>query len=193
MNNAPIKIIVEVSARHAHLSKQDFEGLFGREKRLTQMKPLFQDGQFASWEWVTIKTAKAQIPHVRVLGPLREKTQIEISMTDAYTLGIEALVRQSGDLEGTPGLSLLSHDKEIETKGGVILTQRHIHASSLDAKKYNLKNGQIVSVKIGGGRSLTFNNVAVRVKEDYVWRFHIDTDEANASGLKSGDETEVII
>jgi len=193
MSKTPIKIIVEVSARHAHLSAQDFEQLFGKNKNLTPMKPLYQDGQYASWEWVTLKTAKAEIPHVRVLGPLRDKTQIEISLTDAYNLGIEPLVRKSGDLDGTPGLTLISHLGEIKTRGGVILSNRHIHASLEDAKKYGLKDAQIVSVQTVGPRGLIFNNVTVRVKSDYVWRFHIDTDEANASGVKSGDETEVII
>lgn len=188
-----IKIIVEVSTRHVHLSKDDFEKLFGKDKKLTPMKPLFQDGQFAAWEWVTLETAKAKIPHARVLGPLRERTQIEISMTDAYTLGIEALVRQSGDLEDTPGLTLVSDQAEVQTRGGVILTHRHIHARYTDASKYGLKDGQVVSVKVAGQRGLIFNNVVVRVRSDYVWRFHVDTDEGNAAGVKNGDEAEVII
>lgn len=193
MSKRPIKIIVEVSTRHVHLSKDDFEKLFGKDKQLTPMKPLFQDGQFAAWEWVTLKTIKAAIPHVRALGPLRKNTQIEISMTDAYTLGIEALVRQSGDLEGTPGLNLVSDKAEVQTRGGVILTHRHIHARDTDASKYGLKDGQVVSVKIGGQRGIIFNNVVVRVRSDYVWRFHIDTDEGNAAGVKNGDEAEVIV
>jgi len=193
MSKQPIKIIAEVSARHLHLSKDDFEKLFGKDKKLTPMKPLFQDGQFAAWEWVTLRTAKAEIPHVRVLGPTREKTQIEISLTDAYTLGIEPLVRESGNLEGTPGLTLISEKGEVKTRGGVILTLRHIHASDKDAEKYGLKNGQIVSVKTLGQRALVFNNVVVRIKQDYVWRFHVDTDEANAADIKNGDECEVIV
>jgi len=193
MVKKPIKIIIEVSVRHIHLSNDDFKKLFGSDKELTPMKPLFQDGQFASWEWVTLKTVKAEIPHVRVLGPTREKTQIEISMTDAYTLGIEPLIRQSGHLEGTPGLTLVSDKGEVKTRGGVILTQRHVHASGEDAKKYGLKEGQIVSVKFEGSRGLIFNNAITRVKDDYVWRFHIDTDEANAAGIQQGDEGEVII
>ena len=184
---------MEVSARHLHLSKNDFEKLFGKKRKLTPMKPLFQDGQFASWEWVTLKTAKAQIPHVRVLGPLRKKTQIEISLTDAYNLGVDPLVRQSGDLAGTPGLILVSDLAEVKTRGGVILSQRHIHASTKEAKKYNLKDGQLVSVKTFGPRAMVFNNIIVRVRADYVWRFHLDTDEANAAGLKNGDEGELII
>ncbi len=193
MSKQPIKVIIEVSARHLHLSKDDFEKLFGKEKKLTPMKPLFQDGQFASWERVTLKTAKAEIPHVRILGPLRERTQIEISLTDAYNLGIEPLVCRSGDLDGTPGLTLVSDQGEVKTRGGVILSQRHLHASDEDAKKYNLRDGQFVSVKTFGPRALVFNNVIVRIRSDYVWRFHIDTDEANAAGIKSGDEGEIII
>jgi len=193
MTKQPIKIIVEVSARHLHISKADFAKLFGKGKKLTLMKPLVQNGHFSSWEWLTLKTAKAQIPHVRILGPLREKTQIEISLTDAYNLGIEPLVRPSGNLDGTPGITLLSDKAKIKTRGGVILSQRHIHTSSKDAKKYNLKDGQIVSVKTFGQRSLIFNNVIVRIKPDYIWRFHIDTDEANAAGIKSGDEGELIL
>jgi len=193
MPKPPIKVIIEVSARHLHLSKDDFEKLFGKEKKLTPMKSLFQDGQFASWEWVTLKTAKAEIPHVRILGPLRERTQIEISLTDAYNLGIEPLVRQSGDLDGTPGLTLVSDQGEVKTRGGVILSQRHIHASIKEAKKYHLKDGQIVAVKTFGPRALVFNNIIVRIRSDYVWRFHIDTDEANAAGVRNGDEGELII
>ena len=192
MSKQPIKIIVEVSARHLHLSKDDYEKLFGQGKKLTPMKPPFQDGQYASWEWLTLKTAKGQIPHVRILGPLREKTQIEVSLTDAFYLGMEPLVRQSGDLDGTPGLTLVSDQGEVETKEGVILSHRHIHASTKDAQKYGLKDGQIVAVKTFGPRALIFNNVVVRIESDYVWRFHIDTDEANAAGVKNGDEGELI-
>jgi propanediol utilization protein len=193
MPSTPIKIITEVSARHVHLSQSDFEQLFGKNKQLTPMKPLYQDGQFASWEWVTLQTAKASIEHVRVLGPLRDRTQIEVSLTDAFALGIEPLVRESGELDGTPGLTLVSRQGQVKTRGGVILSFRHIHASTADAKKYGLHDGQIVSVRSDGPRSLIFNNVIVRVKSDYVWRLHLDTDEANAAGLKNGSEAEVII
>jgi len=193
MKKEPIPIIIEVSARHAHLSKDDFEQLFGKGKKLTPMKKLLQDGQFASWEWVSIKTAKGEIEHVRVVGPFREQTQVEISLTDAYRLGIEPLIRPSGQLDRTPGLTLISEKAKINTGGGTILSQRHIHASTKEAKQYGLKDGQVVSVKAGKEREIIFNNVTVKVRDRYKWRFHIDTDEANAASIENGDRGGVII
>ncbi len=180
----PIKVIIEVSARHAHLSVVDFEALFGKGARPTMFRQLSQPHSFAAQETITIKTVKNELKHVRVLGPCTERTQIEISKTDAYYLGIPALVRESGDLDGTPGLTLIGPKGEVKIRSGVILAHRHIHASPADAKKYGLKHGQMVSVKFAhGSRALTFHNVLVRVHKNFVWRMQVDTDEANAAGI----------
>ncbi len=183
-NQEPIKVIIEISARHAHLSVADFEALFGKGARPTMFRQLSQPHSFAAQETITIKTAKNELRHVRILGPCKKRTQVEISKTDAYYLGIPALVRESGDLDGTPGLTLIGPKGEIKIRSGVILAHRHIHASPADAKKYGVKYGQLVSVKFAqGNRALTFHNVLVRVDKKFTWRMQIDTDEANAAGV----------
>ena len=189
----PIKIITEVSARHVHLCKKDLEKLFGKGYNLTPIRDLSQPGDFAAQETLTIKTAKSRIDNVRIIGPLRKKTQVEIAVTDAYTLGIVPPIRVSGDLKGSTGATLIGPKGKVDLKEGVIIAKRHIHASPKDARKYNLKNGQTVSVKIKEGkRRLIFNDVIVRVSPRYLWRFQIDTDEANAAGVVRMTEGEVI-
>lgn len=190
----PIKIIIEVSARHAHLSKDDFEALFGKGKKPTLFRQLSQPHTFAANEIVDVQTSKNILRHVRVLGPFKERTQLEISKTDAYYLGIPALVRESGDLEGTPGLTLSGPAGKVKIRSGVILAHRHIHTSPEEAKKYGLKHGQMVSVRCSGPRAVIFRNVLVRVDKIFSWRMQIDTDEANAAGIDDeNDMGEVII
>ena len=171
------KVLVEISARHVHLSKEDLETLFGKGYELTVKKELSQPGQFASNERVRVVGAKSEFPAVSILGPCRKETQVELSLTDARSIGVTAPVRESGDLVGPAG--------EIEITKGVIAAKRHIHATTADAEKMGLTNGQIVSVTIptSNERNLTFGDVVVRVSDSYALAMHIDTDEANAAGM----------
>jgi putative phosphotransacetylase len=188
------KIIIEVSARHVHLAQADLETLFGKGYQLTFLRKLSQRGEFAANEVIDLKTAKNILRHVRVLGPDRDYTQIEISKTDAFYLGLAPLVKDSGDLEGTPGLTIIGPKGEVQAEHGVILSHRHIHCSPSEAQKYGLKIGQLVKVNVLGKRSLVFDQVLVKVKEGYSWHMHIDTDEANAAGIDdSNNMGEVII
>ena len=188
-----IKVIIEISARHVHLSGEQIKKLFGQGYELTVLKKLSQDGEFASNEVVGIKTAKNILKNVRILGPTRDYTQVEISKTDAFYLGLDPLVRASGDLGDTPGLTIVGPKGEIDIPEGVILSYRHIHSSPSQAKKYGLKNRQIVKVKIAGRRGLVFDNVMVKVKEGFDWRMHVDTDEANAAGVDNSNNLGIVI
>ncbi|WP_342324614.1 phosphate propanoyltransferase [Kosakonia sp. BYX6] len=171
-----------ISNRHIHLSQQDYDRLFP-EMPVTEKKALLQPGQFAAEQTVTLAGPKGQIKNVRLLGPLRGRSQVEISRTDARTLGIPAPLRMSGNLSGTPGVKLISPWAEIELESGVIVAQRHIHMSPLDALVLRVSHGDAVSVAIeGSGRRTLFDDVAVRVSPDMRLEMHIDTDEANASG-----------
>ena len=179
------KVLVETSARHVHLSEKEFKLLFGEDAKLTVKKELSQPGQFVSFEKVNLVGPKKSINNVSILGPLRKEAQVEVSLTDARTLGIDAPVRESGDIAGTPGLTLVNAadpTKELVLDKGVIVAKRHIHATPEDAKECGLTNGEIVSVKVETeGRSLIFGDVVVRVREDFAWAMHIDTDESNAA------------
>lgn len=179
------KVLVEISARHVHLSKEDLETLFGKEYELTVKKELSQPGQFASNERVRVIGSKSEFPAVSILGPCRKETQVELSLTDARSIGVNAPVRESGDLEGTGSCKLVGPAGEIEITKGVIAAKRHIHATTADAEKMGLTNGEIVSVAIptSNGRNLTFGDVVVRVSDSYALAMHIDTDEANAAGM----------
>ncbi len=189
-----INVIIEVSARHVHLFQEQIEKLFGRGYKLTVFKQLSQRGEFASNEVVDLKTAKNTLKHVRVLGPARNYTQVELSKTDAFYLGMDALVKVSGDLDGTPGLTIAGSKGKIDIPQGVIFSYRHIHCSPIQARKYGLKHGQLVKVKIVGQRGLVFNNVMIKVKKGFNWRMHIDTDEANAAGIDDSNNIgEVLI
>lgn len=182
-----MKFLVETSARHVHLTEADVEVLFGKGATLTHKKDLSQPGQFACEERVTVKGPKNEIKNVIVLGPCRNATQIEVSMSDARTLGVPGVVRESGDVAGTPGITLVGPAGELEVKEGVIVAKRHIHATPADAEKLGVKNGDIVWVKIDtNGRSLVFGDVVCRVSDKYALAMHIDTDESNA-GLCSGE------
>ncbi|MFH0923913.1 MAG: phosphate propanoyltransferase [Candidatus Falkowbacteria bacterium] len=177
------KIIIETSARHVHISKADFEAVFGKGAELTMLRRLSQPHSYAANEVVDLKTSKDELRNVRILGPLKDRTQVEISKTDSYYLGIPALARESGNLDGTPGITIVGPKGEVKIRSGVILAHRHIHASPADAKKYKVKRGQLVSVKFQGPRGVKFYNVLVRVDKKFSWRMQIDTDEANAAGI----------
>ena len=188
-----IKIPIEVSARHVHLSRKDLDKLFGKGYQLTKIKNLSQPEQFAAKETITIKGKRGEIKNVRILGPVRQKTQVEISKTDAINLKIEAPVRLSGNLKLSGGCILIGPKGKIKLKEGVIIAWRHLHIEPKLAKKYNLKNGQFVSIKVKNTkRSLTFHNVIVRVSPKFRLAFQIDTDEANAAGIDKFGEGELI-
>ena len=185
------KILVETSARHVHVTQEDLEILFGKGYQLTHKKDLSQPGQFASNERVTVVGAKKEIPNVSILGPVRSATQVELSLTDARSAGIQALVRESGDIAGTSGCKLVGPCGEVEIKEGVIAAKRHIHMTPADAKEFGVEDKQVVSVKVeSNGRSLVFGEVVCRVSDQYALAMHIDTDEANACG--GATEGEII-
>ena len=178
---------VGVSARHVHLSQADLEVLFGEGYQLTKKKELM-GGQFASNEQVTIVGLKLRaIENVRILGPCRKASQVEISKTDALKLGIKAPVRESGDVAGSAPIALVGPKGVLYLNEGCIVAQRHIHMSPADAAAAGVKDGDIVSVQAENERGTTFNHVKIRVHETFTLEMHIDTDEANAAGIKQGD------
>ena len=180
---------IGVSARHLHLTQEHVEKLFGQGHQLTTFRGLSQPGQFACAELVTLKTARGSIEGVRLLGPARPETQIELSLTDTFRLKLDepVPVRMSGHIAGTPGLTLVGTAGEVTINEGVIINKRHIHMTPRDAEEYGCVDNQILSVLCGTERQMVFCNVVVRVREDFRLDFHIDTDEANAAGVKAGD------
>lgn len=179
------KVLVEISARHVHLSKEHLDILFGSGYELTVKKELSQPGQFACEERVKVIGTKGEFPSVSILGPCRNATQVELSLTDARSIGVSAPVRESGDIAGSGSCKLVGPAGEVEISEGVIAAKRHIHATTADAEKMGLTNGEIVQVEIptSNGRNLTFSDVVVRVSDSYALAMHIDTDEANAAGM----------
>ena len=179
------EIPVGISNRHIHLSQADLEALFGAGYELTKMKDLSQPGQYACKETVTIAGPKGAIEKVRILGPVRKETQIEVIVGDKYKLGVEGALRMSGDLAGTPGVTLIGPKGSVQTKQGLIVAQRHIHMTLADADRLGVKNGDIVDIKVEGPRGGVFTNVAIRANDASALECHIDTEEANAMGLTS--------
>lgn len=176
------KVLVETSARHVHLSREDVDVLFGKGYELTHKKDLSQPGQYACEERVNLIGPKGMIKNVIILGPVRPATQVEVSLSDARTLGISAPVRESGDVAGTPGCKIASATAEVDIAEGVIAAKRHIHLTPADAEEFGLADKQIVSVKLDcDGRALVFGDVVVRVNKNFAPAMHIDTDESNAS------------
>jgi len=188
-----IKVSIEISARHVHLSQKDFEILFGKNYQVNYLKPLSQKGQYSCKETVDLITKTSELKKVRLIYPNRKQTQIEISKTDAYKLGLNPPIRRSGKIAKSEKITIVGPKGKIKLNEGVIIAARHIHTSPEDAKKYNLADDQKVSVAINGDRALTFHNVIVRIDPSFVWRFQIDTDEANAAGIENNAVGEVII
>lgn len=186
------KVPVGVSNRHVHLSKEDLETLFGTGYQLTLKKDLSQPGQFAAEETVDLIGPKRSIPKVRILGPVRPQTQVEVSLTDSFTLGITAPVRDSGNLKDSPGIIIEGPKGRIEIKEGVIVAQRHLHLHDSEAEELGLKDQDYVQAKVEGIRGLIFDQVLVRVGPKYKKDLHLDIDEANAAGLKNGDLVTII-
>ncbi len=183
---------IGVSARHIHLTQADVETLFGKGYQLTKKKELM-GGQFASNELVTIVGLKLRaIENVRILGPVRKASQVEISATDAIKLGIKAPIRESGKIEGSAPIAVVGPCGVIYLKEGCIIASRHIHMSPADAEKAGVKNGDVVSVKVDNERATTYNNVLIRVDPTFTLEMHIDTDEANAAKISTGMKAEII-
>lgn len=187
-----MRVMVGVSNRHIHLSQEHADILFGKGYAFKKIKALRQPGQFACDETVTITGPKGSIPNVRVLGPVRPYTQVEVSKTDSYVLGIQPPVRDSGDIENTPGIEVIGPNGRLQLEKGVILPFRHLHLHPEDAAELGVKDKDLVAVKTTGERMVILENVLCRVSNNYVAEFHIDTDEANASGLKTGDMVQVV-
>lgn len=176
------EFLVEISARHLHVTKETLETLFGKGYELTNKKDLSQPGQFATNERVTVVGPKKELTGVSILGPCRNADQVELSATDARSIGITAPVRESGDVVGSGACKLIGPKGEVELKEGVIIAKRHIHMTPEDAEKFGVKDAQIVNVAINtDGRSLVFGDTVVRVSPSYALAMHVDTDEANAA------------
>lgn len=187
------EVLVEISARHAHLTQEHLEILFGEGATLTPTKDLSQPGQYACAEKVDVVGPRNTIKGVTILGPTRPATQLEVTLTEARTLGITALVRESGNIANTQGCVLVGPKGQVEIKEGVIAAKRHIHFSDLQALEYNVTDKEVVMVKVASDqRSLIFDDVVVRVNPNFEAAMHIDTDEANAAGLSGSVMGEVI-
>ena len=183
---------IGLSNKHVHLSQEHLEILFGEGHELTRKKDLVQPGQFASEEKVDIVGPKKTLTGIRVLGPVRPETQVELAMTDARTLGIKAPVRESGHLEGTPGCKLIGPCGEVELDHGVMVAQRHVHLNPEQAIEAGVKDKDIVCLKIDGERGLIFDNVVVRSGPTHEKEVHLDTDEGNAAGCGPDAIAEII-
>lgn len=187
------EVLVETSARHVHVTTEVLETLFGKGYELTKKKDLSQPGQFACEERVQVIGPKGSFPAVSILGPVRPETQVELSASDARSIGVKAPIRESGDIAGSAGCKLVGPKGEVELSQGVIVAKRHIHATTADAEKFGLKDKQIVQVKINSdGRSLIFDDVVVRVSDKYALAMHIDTDESNAAFAAPGLMGEIL-
>ena len=188
-----IRIPIAVSARHAHLSRATIDELFGSGHQLRPRTWLSQTGQFAAEETVRLVGPKGELDHVRLMGPPRERDQIELSRTDEHALGVQAPVRISGDLTGTPGLTVVGPVGRRVLQDGVISARRHIHMNAQDAARLGVRDGQVVQVRIDSeGRDLIFGDVTVRIQPDFRLELHLDTDEANAAGVTDGDRAELL-
>lgn len=190
--NNSIKIPVEASGRHIHISKSDAEILFGKDHILTKIKDLSQPGQYACEERVKIVGPKGIIEGVIVLGPFREETQVEISVTDARTLGIKPVLRESGDIKNTPGVIVIYKDRCISLKQGVIVAKNHIHMTKSDAKKISVQDKELVNVEIFKcQRPIIFKDVLIRVNDNFRLSMHLDYDEANCCMLEKSSYGEI--
>ena len=181
------EILVETSARHIHVTEEQFKQLFGADAKLEVRAPLSQPGRFVSTSRLDIVGPKKTIANVSILGPFRKAAQVEVSATDARTLGVPAVIRESGDVAGSPAIKLVGPAGEVELAEGCIVAKRHIHMTPKDAEEFGVKNGEIVKVATGReGRKVVFDDVVIRVRDDFALAMHIDTDESNA-GMCSGE------
>lgn len=186
-------VMVETSARHIHVSREDLDILYGKDYQLTNKKDLSQPGQFACEERLNLVGPKGELKNISILGPERKATQVELSLTDARALGIKVPVRESGDIDNTPGLKIVGPKGEVEIPVGAIAAKRHIHLTPADADEMGLVDKQIVSVKVEtADRTTTFGDVVVRVHPNFAAAMHIDTDEANAAAISGTVNGEII-
>lgn len=181
-----------ISNKHLHVSEADFKALFGADAEMSRFKDLSQPGQFATDEKVDIVGPNGTLKGVRILGPYRKQTQVELSRTDCFAIGVKIDLRESGKLAGTPGCKLVGPAGEVVLEEGVMVAKRHIHLSTAQAEEAGVKDGDIVSVKFGGDRALIFDEVLVRAGDTHERDMHLDTDEANAASLSNGQEGEII-
>lgn len=181
------KIPIGVSNRHVHLSREDLDVLFGEGYELTKKSDLKQPGQFASNETVTIRGPKGEFENVRILGPIRKESQVEISLTDSFKLGIKAPIKESGKLDDTPGIEVIGPKGIKVFDRGTIVALRHIHMTPKEAKEMGVYDGEFVDVQFFGNRKIVMSNVLVRVSEKYALEMHLDIDEANAAFVKNND------
>lgn len=187
------EVLIETSARHIHVTQETLEALFGQGAQLTKKKDLSQPGQYASEQRVTVVGPKKELANVSILGPCRNENQVELSATDARSIGLDIAVRESGDIAGTPGCTLRGPAGEVVIKEGVIVAKRHIHLTPETADKIGVKNKDVVWVKCNtNGRAAVLGDVVVRVHEQFADAMHIDTDESNAIGATPGLMGEII-
>ncbi|SDB23206.1 putative phosphotransacetylase [Eubacterium oxidoreducens] len=186
-----MKIPIGVSNRHVHVSRQDLDILFGKGYELTKRADLGQPGQFAAEETVTVRGPKGEFQKVRILGPVREQSQVEISLTDGFQLGVKAPIKESGQLDGTPGVTLIGPRGMVDMPQGTIVALRHIHMTPEQASRMGLKDKDIVEVETYGERAGVLGNVLVRVSDKYALEMHVDIDEANACLLKNKDYVKI--
>ena len=184
---------IGVSNRHIHLDRADMDILFGQDSELTFKKELGQPGQYAAEETVTLHGPKGELGRVRVLGPLRNESQVEVSVTDGFALGVRPPIRESGKLKGTPGVTIAGPKGTIEKDTGTIAALRHVHLDPETAQRIGVKDKQMVKVEIRGLRGGILHNVLIRVSEQFAPEMHIDVDEANAFGVKNGDRAYIIV
>lgn len=190
---APRPLVVNVSARHCHLTQAAVETLFGKGHKLQPKKMLYQAGQYAAEESVTLIGPRSRIiSNLRILGPCRDLNQVELAYTDAISLGFEIPLRASGDIKGTPGCMLMGPAGFLELPEGVIRAAPHAHMHPDDAAFYGVKAGEFMKLRIGGPAGITFDRMLVRVSPDFKLEVHIDTDEGNACGLGPGTPVELI-
>ena len=187
---ARLFVELEASGRHVHVTKEQAQELFGHP--LTPQRPLSQPGQFLAQERLTIRGPKGEFQNVAVLGPERKEAQVEVSLTDARMLGIDAPVRLSGSVQGTPGITLMTPRSRVQLRQGVVAAQRHIHLTPEDAQRFGVKHGQTVKLQTYTARPVLFEDVAVRVSPDFASFVHLDYDEANACGFQKGDLGRII-
>jgi putative phosphotransacetylase len=184
---------IAASNRHIHLSFEHVERLFGRGYELTKLKDLSQPSQFAAKETVTLIGPIGKISNVRVLGPTRGSTQVEISLFDGFTLGVKPPIRNSGDIKGSKSIKIQGPRGQITINEGLICAARHIHMHTSDGEAFGVKDGDLVQVKVDGVRGVIFSNVLIRVSSKYKLEMHIDLDEANAAGIKNGQLGEITV
>ena len=187
------KILIEVSARHVHVTTEDLETLFGKGYQLTPKKDLSQPGQYAAAERVDLVGPRSTLKNVSILGPVRSASQVEVSMSDARTLGLNPSIRESGNIDGTIGVQLVGPAGSVTLDKGLIVAKRHVHLTPEAAEAQGVVNGQVVEIKVQtDDRSMTFGDVVIRVSEKFAPAMHIDTDEANAAGITSTAWGEIV-